>query len=1164
MVDPILSSTAKTLNFRLLAVFFSTFFAISTAVLLYIYSEEKFNGLQNQQLPQWQQQIAYQQSIDNISRLLEQLLLSEHANNFSNKHQQLLSYFKQIDALMEAGGNGFQVFIYQHKKLTPTAQRLTANSQRNSKYQQQALSLIAKILPALQQDIAKQLVRQQQLYQQIVNDKLADSVTKSRAKAYVQISFNLQQLKIIEQNLTQLKFLLANLNLSTTEPTFSYLSTLVTNTFLAADSLMLEEAIKSSFLSLKALLVGDTNLIAKWRGQLRLAQLYREKINTWLTYFKQPIQLRIEQKQKNNSELLIKKISQYWPDFDEKTLITIAWSLFVFFVVLFILSLFLVAKATKLASNEWLSTIREAFAESTSSNKDLYADSADDSQDVIFKIRQLNQQAQGYQQQQLIIATLQERLTLLANCGQVCCWQYPWLKLTKNERVSLAKLVMLSDENTLLSNAQIWRLAFDKTQRRALINKAILAKNSACKQTIVVTSTQKVKLEITIVYQTQQHCFIAVIRNIEQQESAIDAQTSLQTRLAGFQQQFAIYQQKHQAELLKLGSELLVRSQLFSLQSKDDISNYYHLINQIVEYVKSQQHPLYWLATQYQLTDIQHLCRLQLSDVDLTKEHAAILTNIQQAAKRKKHQVFFVIQKEIATLVQIDRPLYHQLFSLLSSLLLGTQHKKQLEISVNLQDKNIGQQVLGITFKLHNAKSAIAEQLKLLINDEVSYNILTDECLVLKSVLVRLKVSDLLVSNDDNNVSLQFNLAMALSKAQNITALPDFKSQKFIIIGNQTIAMTALEQMVTLGNGTVIDKQTSTEFVQKYQDNNFNTQKIAAIIYVAAFNCVDIVFIEQHLKNLPVKLQPKLMILQEASLANLAQQGFFSENYNYLTPNVLKSLHQLLHDKKLTNQLVSQQSFTSNQYVASQVEVLVAGNNVQTLSYLSRLLTWLGLQVKVVASASSMLTYWKTGRYLVLFSEFTHSPFIPLTVGKGIKRGVFSLNKPLIPKTSIEEKLTQHWQVNSIASPCDLATLTRLLLPWLKKNAKDDALLPLTLVTKEVAIENKIAIPINMSQYTLNQGSAELAAIMLASYVEEIQQLFKTFTEQLSKKQFKKADGTLNSLILHSKIIAAQPLEADLLTLQRTLQTKQKKYQQTLLTAIQQHLLRLINFTESL
>jgi len=328
-------------------------------------------------------------------------------------------------------------------------------------------------------------------------------------------------------------------------------------------------------------------------------------------------------------------------------------------------------------------------------------------------------------------------------------------------------------------------------------------------------------------------------------------------------------------------------------------------------------------------------------------------------------------------------------------------------------------------------------------------------------------------------------------------------------------------------------------------------KKVEMVILGSDFYTKSFDNLQQHIESLPKSIQPKFLVLQPYFNARLERYGLFDQAANPLKVSALQqNIYRLLTTDKATNMILNASTFTEHQYLATQVEVLFAVEDPAKHLSLIRILQWLGLQVKIVCRPKALLKFWRSGRYLLLFSEFEQSPFIEMSAGKDVRRDIFTFKQRSFSIEG-EQKAAENWIVSVVPDLKDVDSLVALLQPWLKaKPTKVVSIAKLTEQANEVTepenIKARVRKPtekfddilstvnlahtapsnqaeaFNLEVYAQNQGSAELAIVMLDDYIDDIDQAMNKLSTAVKTQNYREGVNLVNCLIKTSTILAAQ------------------------------------------
>jgi hypothetical protein len=333
--------------------------------------------------------------------------------------------------------------------------------------------------------------------------------------------------------------------------------------------------------------------------------------------------------------------------------------------------------------------------------------------------------------------------------------------------------------------------------------------------------------------------------------------------------------------------------------------------------------------------------------------------------------------------------------------------------------------------------------------------------------------------------------------------------------------------------------------------------------------CSDYDLIVQHLKTLPEKLQPKIMVIQPFGDSSIARVGLFSQcNLPWYEDGLVNSLAALLVSENKDNLLVSSDIFGRSRFLSTKAEVLLAVTRPRNHQVMIQLLHWLGLHVTLVSQPKILEQRWQSGQYLVVISEFL-SFNLEILDDIACTRGVFFLdNESKIQQESLASlAVNKTWKKGVIPPALDIHALIEVLSPWLipvplghdkappdtqvtktaqlithteleannpsLKSATDAISRGQTVVEIEQSLDftrdcqpQSLAAPAlcDLTRFAKNQGSTALAALMLDEYVMDIQQQLSTLEVQIGLGNEPLVLLCLQRIIHLADVIATEPL----------------------------------------
>ncbi|TMM45621.1 hypothetical protein [Colwellia ponticola] len=231
----------------------------------------------------------------------------------------------------------------------------------------------------------------------------------------------------------------------------------------------------------------------------------------------------------------------------------------------------------------------------------------------------------------------------------------------------------------------------------------------------------------------------------------------------------------------------------------------------------------------------------------------------------------------------------------------------------------------------------------------------------------------------------------------------------------------------------------------------------------------------------------------------------------------------------------------SAKYLAMPIEVLIAAKQPIQYQRLQQLLHSIGLQVTFVTDEVMLEKNWQSGRFTLLMTEIACQPFIRFITDTDAKpsakdtlvRGVFDL----IKRTDSRKPPSayEHWVIGEVTADSTENEIIAAMRPWLtlqKKagealekvsvaNTKNNTETP---VIQRTSLARERSVSFNIERYIHHQGSAELAIFMLAEYTAENTVLVKQLSQAFINDDAIKVAVAAQSLLVNSKILAADYL----------------------------------------
>jgi hypothetical protein len=1056
-------------------VLLSSFLFIAIIALLVI-RENQLNLIADQELPSLTKKHLRQQQILSTYLTLDALTKRTNAENLSEDYQQAQ---QQINDISTGEGNNkskLSLMFVGHKEYAGIIDKLSTKHDRNEQLKQSSIIQFQLINDQLTIDIKDKLQRKQLLFQQIQSDKFSDKVTATRAKAYAKQVNELANLQQLQQTIIRGLLAFQQLDLQYSIIEFDDVSAelrLALNQSLPKDGSKDKDValLIKQLITLEQLLFSQQNSVAKWRSYLRLTRSYVEFIKQQQNKLQQLVLESVLNQQtflKRDFSLLSMLPTEIKTFFNEQK-VALSNQHLQLSVLIFIASLFLL---------------------------------------LLIMIFNIKNKIKSYSLESILKFS-----QFIEN-------------MTQNGEEKLTPVQLNSAENKQIAE-----------EIEKMFNTLVKPQHSEKEY------QQKLEEQETAAIQLDQKT-----EEILQLQSHLSQLESVNTE-QGLKRD---YQEGIQNEqLTNMVVRTMLQSQSVSLGAGVSSFQVYRQLVRIYDWCKQSKTRSEFAAA------VQPMA---LCDVALHHEIDTALINIIADTHFQRNKIYYQQDEQLLTQAKLDVELFHQLFNGICRLLLTDIFKASLHINCSVVDKNQGQQFVRFDFSVATGKK-IAQlpediaRLSLVECIDSEHATSNDSVDYLRLLLSLLNVTDKNVQLQESGYLFSFTLPIASADVtQRIDSNNvDLKQANFFLLSDDENICLAVQKTISTANGYVDIFAKPKLIIEQLSTENLTAKRIEMVVVGSDFYPKSLEMIQLHIETLTEKIQPKLFVMQPYFNTSIHRYGLFEQTANPLKISALQqSVSSLLASTKSSNIQFDANYFAGHQYLATQVEVLFAVENPTKHLILLRVLQWLGLQVKVVSQPKALLKLWSTGRYLLLFTEFEQSPFIQLAAGKDVRRDIFTFKKRSF---AIEDnsKLTDKWQVSLVPELDNIDNLVALLQPWLKAkptsmasleqssessndNQKceniivdtlqtveqlDEVFSTLTLVAPSTNME-KQEEPFNLEKYAQNQGSTELAIVMLDDYITDIEQVMEQLSTALEEQNYLKGVSLIQSLIKTSTILAAE------------------------------------------
>lgn len=534
---------------------------------------------------------------------------------------------------------------------------------------------------------------------------------------------------------------------------------------------------------------------------------------------------------------------------------------------------------------------------------------------------------------------------------------------------------------------------------------------------------------------------------------------------------------------------------------------------------------------------------LQLTDINLIDEIHAIIFNKQQEQEVYDNQFITSFDEHLCKEVTIDLRIFQQLISLFIDISLSDNKAASLHFHVQLQDKNIGQQLVHISAKV-KAKSVnvLPDLIAQLIESQATGAVLSPLIEAFNVLFSKQNGENIVAQLIDEGYQVSFELPLAVVNSENKLDKVTIENTNNVLLSNNNALADLIEKVIVSATGQFKRLARIDSFHQIISEKYLSQQKIDVLIVASDMAVEHLAFINQQIDKLPSSLQPKLMVLQSKELSYECF-GFYSQSEQmFCEESFLQTIIKLLDNNSLNNKLLPEEDFIANQYIVTELPVLLAVQSPQKYHNLQRLLLWLGLKVKVVAHEALQQALWKTGQYSLLLTEFKESALLEMERKPIADIGVFSLNDAFPAQDNSSS--FGHWHIETLTDESTLTELISALKPWLKPQVlsvnenkvhtvKKKQNCPIEtldefIITEAIneSLEDKSKVVFDFSQYLKNQGTVELALFMLDEYTQDSHQQLNVLIDAIKSKDIEQAKNAISALALNAKILSAKELQS--------------------------------------
>lgn len=1179
-------------------------FVISLIVGYQLYLREIQNETLSRKIaPDYQNLASFNRQYTSNLSIFEHLEQHSTVSELNTKYQLLIEGIKLNRQLAFNDKSRWQRLSNKIESQLSLVNRLSEPAERNELLRSTAQLQLQLVLDVLRDEITKTQLDIAELFSQIEEDNISDKVTVSRAKAYIRVNqllqFYQQSYQAFDQfwqTVNTLNLYMSKANFEQSIQNFSSILTLWTDELHSSLSAVDE---KSQLIvqvnNLNNLLFIEQNAVAKWRGQLRLAEEFLAQLAVDKNEFK-ALGDRITTPKISTlaEETFIEKTLKEFAELGVKhpylSSPVLAVALVSLLFLLFVLSYLLLRR-------EALREV-EAFQGVVLSN--IQGKPVEKIDLISRETRWMDEQLGSLTAADI---TPLEHKAVVEKFENIVRIQQQNLSLfTFDNRVTTTELYQFVEslQESPLGELSTWRsvfnrqslkdvLAFVKSEKKRVLTQSESEKEN-CLQTSLLLTTGKA-LDIVIVFQQVEWVgFIYVNKEAAEKSSELaEIKQRFETRLEEL-----ISAKEANIDSLKIALERLsIQNQQKDNTAESIVSRFQQKASHLYRWC---EHQLAIMPTSKNFTPVP-------GKFNLAQLLSAIVENKMAQFGRQKHRMFVTLAPEVK---QDVNGLYHELkeaITLLIDAVLEEHIQSVLGIYVSVQEENPEQQQLLINFTCQTKapKENLPARLQALTLETGSpgFKGFSDENLYWHHLQTPLKITDVSVSLVDFGFGLSFSLPLVSDQSSHLNTLPSV-NKSGVLLGVNGLFNRHMSKLAAALNISL----EIVSNIEKYAD----VGAFSELAESKGFILIDVGSNKRLREEFGRVLAEtgnanSVLLYPFESREMLQQSGAVSSNYGVFTSEHFYSLVEQNQRIDIVSSLMPEQLDTASIPVNPIPKLLFACPEVERYIGQINILRQFGVNVTLVTNPHEMMSLWTTGRFSLLATAFAESPFSPLNVGRQVVRGVILLNEEL--QRMQKPKDFAHWKLITIENWTSLDSVYKSLNDWLpeasdlkqsqqdkqhdfcqpsekvtldKENANDEKSLCSDLgvheenqtvkLTSQQTAEQGTSVTVlhdsdvdydvdyddnvfDLVTYTNHQGSPELAVLMLDEYLTEIDQHMEALALYVADKDYSEIARLVSALQDITVILGAKDFT-------KQLKRFSKSVEQQNVTAVDQSFVHLV------
>lgn len=1140
----------------LVFLYLSFLFIIGIASFLVYLRNVQINELVNNQMPEIEFSYQYNQLLLLNNKHVLTLKQSQSVSELSEAFYNIKEDVDNISALYLINMRKLNSLVININEVEEIVGRIKNNAARNITLKQITIVQLRILINRLVEQIEYNKKIQVILHKQITNSGINSTIFAGDAMHYIDINRVIVQLNkallLFDEATLGFESLTINYSVERFVGITEKIDLAVSTWLSVLTSKSVDIITRSKIEDLQNLLNVEQRVLTKWHSHLRLVEEVLDRVKNVNTDLNN---LYSQDKQRVN----LVSSNYIIPEFVTQTLRKTPYELSVqqyyygliglviaSLLLIFTILLGLRTRIQKYGDNT-VSLCESLLLDNSNKQKqDDYVKTAEQLR-IVGLIHQIEKPEHSENQYQLLTNTQERNFTFINKHHNVVIWQY-------QPFVSYIDVIDFIANITTSPNLNRWRQLLTRKGLSEVIAVAKVVRNSKVTHSCYIKTKNDIQLDIFIGFDGT--TWFGTLSRNETLEQAKNTVVTLKSKLKNKEAHLIEELSATTDDFSKMILRAMLQSQGDSIDFNGNSLPVYRQLARIFDWCRQTN-----IVMQLQ----QSPRNLQNTDISFKDELHAIVFNAMSEAHLQRNQIYLQTDRLLLNFVSVEHRLFHRMLLGMIKVTLAEFFNAKMLLDLKVVDRDTGSQTVQFTLTVSPIKrlKELPDLVNRLVNEDVKSVPVSDIVFYLKTLMQRLNINQVQSELHDNGLKVIFNMPLVEQKkysTEKVVKTASLKKMSFVSLNACPFSQRVISNCISAAGGMINTVSSINELTQHYSAEVLERKRVNLIIIGGDISRSYLDDVQCYIDSLPKNLQPKLFVMQlpmntpyhKVGLYNQASMPLCQESFQI-------QILELLASEALDNKLIDADVLSQHQYQLTKVEVLLAVLVPEEHQLLIRILQWLGLQVHVVSQPVAMAKYWQSGRYLLLISEFTQSPFVMLSTGGNIQRGIFTFNDILFDTpTGNILNATKHWKVSTLPNVLDIKALVTLLKPWLKSkieiinntvktananakihqsfnefisdtnllNEEDEEYLNYSKLFTTNANELEKSNILDMEKYAFNQGSSELAAYMIDEYISDIDNAILALEQALKSCTFERMIKPSQVILKLSNVMAASDLKS--------------------------------------